>query len=315
MQPEKDELRLAHLLLVHKNPDQVNAFLKQIARDGRADVYVHVDKKSPEAVLEGIAGGPNVHVLSERIEVTWGDFSMIDATLLLLRKMRGSGRSYDFVCLNSGQDLLVKDGLAEHLARNRGAIFMDPGRIEPGDPRSSSWRIRWPRVTRNRFDSPLHPFRLLRAGLGRLYSWGVNLCPNPRALPDHHVFHRGSQWFCLPGEAAGYMLDYLDRNPACYEVFKEALVPDMSFFHTLIMNSPYAERVAGEILTYLNFGKSYKDNNHAVVLTMKDVPDIEKSGKYFARKFDAGVDNRVIAYFCDRVESPPEPSLGRPRPA
>lgn len=304
-------LLCAQILLVHKNPEQVNAFVQQLAIDCRADVYIHIDAKCSDAMVRAIASGPRVSVLKERVSVSWGDHNMIDATLLLLRAVRASGKNYDFVCLNSGQDLLVRAGLAAHLARNRGMIFMQAKRCESHDPHNFYWRIRWPRITRNRYEWALHPYRLLRAAMGVLYMRGLNLRPNPRNLPENWFFYHGAQWFCLSGEAAEYILDYLDRNPAFEAVFKDSLVPDMSFFQTLIMNSPLANQVTGAHLTYLNFGETYRDKNHAVVLTMKDVPAIENSGGFFARKFDQTVDADVIHHFCRMSNALPKATATR----
>ena len=107
------------------------------------------------------------------------------------------------------------------------------------------WRIRWPRVARNLYEWPLHPFRLMRAALRVLYARGFNLRPNPHPLPGNWLLHHGSQWFCLSGEAVGDVLDYLARDPSFEAVFSDSLIPDMTFFHTLIMNSPLAAQVTG----------------------------------------------------------------------
>lgn len=283
-------IKIAYLLLVHKSPEQVNAFIRQLS-DG--DVYVHVDAKSAATVSPALARDPNVKVLNGG-PVTWGDINQVDATLLLLRAVRASGRRYDYVCLNSGQDLLVRGGLADHLASDKKRIFMTV--IKQGKSAQYFWKVRWPKATRNLFESPWHPYRVLRYALWTLFKLGVNLRPNRNTLPEGFDFYRGSSWFTLPPAAMDYILDYLDRNPSYYRTFMEALTPDEAFFQTLLMNSPYAADITGEILTYLN-----KDNNRAVTLSMKDVADIERSGKFFARKFDAALDAPVVRYFCEKT--------------
>ena len=42
--------RTAYILQVHKNPNQVNKFIKQLITGEQADVFVHIDKKNFEAV-------------------------------------------------------------------------------------------------------------------------------------------------------------------------------------------------------------------------------------------------------------------------
>ena len=55
--------------------------------------------------------------------------------------------------------------------------------------------------------------------------------------------------------------------------------------------------LTGENLTYLNFGKTRRDHNHPVSLTMGEARAVESSGRFFARKFDPAVDAEVIRYF------------------
>src|ERR1039458_1126752 len=112
-------LRVAHILLAHKNLEQVNAFVRQIESDGCSDVYIHADAKCPDLTVRAIVTGTGAKVLPARVSVNWGDFTMIEATLKLLRAVQQSGKVYDFVLLNSGQDLLVRAGLHEHLAANK----------------------------------------------------------------------------------------------------------------------------------------------------------------------------------------------------
>ncbi len=285
-------LRIAHLLAVHKAPVQVNAFVRQLSG---GDVYLHVDAKSAAALTPALAGGPRISILTGG-PVIWGDISQVDATLLLLRAARASGANYDYLCFNSGQDLLVRNGLAEHLARDPRRIFMTARKTKTSE--HYFWKVRWPKATRNVFDSVWHPHRVLRYALLTLFRLGINPRPNRGALPQGFGFYRGSSWFAIPGAVAHYILDYLDLNPSYRETFQDALTPDEAFFQTLLMNSAFAGDVSGEILTYLN-----KENNRARTIRLRDVPVIETSGKFFARKFDAAVDEDVVAHFCASARS------------
>ena len=298
----RKDIRIAYLLQVHKNPDQLNKFIRQISEDGHSDVYVHIDKKSFDAVSTGIIKAGNIKIVEESVDVKWGDISQVDATLCLLRGVEKSGQKYDFVCLRSGQDLLVRNALVCYLEANKNKIFMNARKLGNAHPDAYFWKIKWPRFTRKRYDSVLHPCRILRSAFIRLYKFGINIMPNPNRLPLDP--YRGSQWFCIPGIVAEYIVDYLGKNPWYYETFKNALAPDEYFFQTIIMNSPYASDVVCNNLTYIRFGRSHRDNNHPVTLTMKNIPEIEKSEMFFARKFDQAVDNEVIEYFCRRCASP-----------
>jgi hypothetical protein len=296
------ELKLAYLLCVHNLPEQANTFIRLARAHDDADVFVHVDRKCHPSVAASIERGSGVTVLDERVTVTWADRSLTDAILMLMRAMRATGKKYDFVSLNSVQDLPVRHGLSAALAKRPDAVHMNAHRADPADGRQTFyWNVRWPRSVYGRFERPLHPRRLLRAGLRKLYTWGINLRPNRRTLPRGWDVYRGSTWFCMPGDAALDLLDFLDANPSYYDYFEDALGVDEFFIHTWVMNSRWAARCTGENLTYLNFGKTARDRNHPVPLTLGDVPAIEASGRFFARKFDPGVDRRVIDYFTEKL--------------
>jgi hypothetical protein len=301
-EPDADAsgIRIAHVVLAHKNAAQVNRFIHQLTGESRADVYLHVDAKCPDAVFREFDSGERVVKLAERISVSWCDYNTVEATLLALRAVKASGKTYDFISLNSGQDLLVRRGLAEYLAARPGRIFMEAVRFEANDPRNFLWRIKWPRWAVGN-PSPWHWSRLFRLVLRLMYKRGWNPFPNRHPLPPGWKYHRGSQWFCLSGDALDFILDYLDREPSYADAFRDSIVPDMAFFQTLIMNTEHASNVTGANLTYLNFGTHFHDSNSPLILTMSDVPDIEASGRFFARKFELFVDAEVVRHFCGKV--------------
>lgn len=295
-----ENVRLAYLLQVHKNPAQINKFIGQITGEGSSDIYMHIDKKNVGAISALINKSCNIKIMEKSVDVRWGDISQVDATLCMLRSLRKSRGKYDFVCLKSGQDLKVRSGLGAYLAGNKDKIFMPAKKIESGAQDTCFYSMKWPGFLRARYDSVLHPNRILRAVLIRLYKGGVNLIPNPEKLPENYSIYRGSQWFIIPGHVAEYIVDYLEENPWYYEAFRNALAPDEYFFQTIIMHSPYSANLCCDNLTYIRSGLSRRDCNHPVTLTMQDRSEIERSGKFFARKFDEAVDREVVNYFCEK---------------
>lgn len=290
--------RSAFILQIHKNPSQVNKFIQQLIGEGGADVYIHIDKRQHEKVKEEIITSEFVKILEESVVCEWGDFSQIDATILLLREVLNSEQQYDFVSLRSGQDLLIKNGFQNYLATNKGKIFMEFFDI--------TWKnkgavlMNWPRITRRRYTSA-HPIRIYRKMIKVFYDNGVVLFPNNHYWPENYDFFCGSQWFTMPLEVARYMVEFLDNNPWYYEYFKDTYTPDEWFFHTLIMNSPYKSAIVKDNLLYLRMGEKLRERNSPVCLTEKDIPHMLTSGKFFARKFDVVIDERVVDYFAGQI--------------
>jgi hypothetical protein len=291
-------VRTAYIIQIHKNPNQVNLFIKQLISGQHADVFIHIDKKN-EHLKKHIIESPYVHILSNNIECEWGDISQVDTTLLLLKEVISSQKQYDFVCLRSGQDLLVKKGFEEFLFKNRNKIFMSFKLVSEKD--LGQMKIKWPKITRRRYTSK-HPIRIYRSVLLFLFRKGLNLFPNPSQMPKEITFYKGSQWFTIPFEVAKYMIEYLDHNEWYYKFFEYTLVPDECFFHTLIMNSPYKANVVNNHLYFMKWGQTLSARNSPQDLTTKDIKMIEESGQFFARKFDETIDYEVVDFFANSIK-------------
>jgi len=294
--------RTAFILQIHKNPSQVNKFIHQLVAEDQADVYIHIDRRQHSTMKEELTRSKNIKVLEQSIICEWGDFSQIDTTILLLREVLDSRQPYEFVCLRSGQDLLVKEGFKDFLVENKGKIFMEFFDI--------TWKnkgvvkMNWPKITRKRY-TKAHPFRIFRRIIKALYDKGITLFPNTHYWPKEYDFYRGSQWFTIPIEVARYMIDFLEENKWYYNYFKDTYTPDEWFFHTLLMNSPYKSAIIKNNLLYLRMGERLNERNSPVYLMEEDIPLIERSGKFFARKFDETVDSTVVEYFANKVKFSP----------
>ncbi|MDR7239962.1 beta-1,6-N-acetylglucosaminyltransferase [Neobacillus drentensis] len=293
--------RTAYILQIHKNPDQVNKFIKQIISHEQADVYIHMDKKNYEKICKKISKSPSVFILQESVDIKWGDISMVDATLLLLKKVVDSGKTYDFVCLRSGQDLLVKNGFKDYLLKNKNKIFMTAYHVSERESHGAFVNTIWPAVTRGLYENTFHPYRIFRRGIMYLYGIGLNLFPNPNRLPTSYPIYNGSQWFCIPLNVAQYIVSFVEHNKWYYEAFENSLCPDEFFFQTLIMNSEFKSDVVNNNLMFIRFGDSLKSRNNPITLKKQHINSIKYSDKYFARKFDPKVDKEVIDYFSNEV--------------
>lgn len=288
----------AYILQVHQNPNQVNHFIRQLISEQQADVFVHIDKKNSQKINGQIIKNPRVKILHRSINCEWGDISQVDATLLLLREVLASRKQYDFVCLRSGQDLLVKNHYKDFLLDNKGKIFMSNRNISIKD--AGLMKIQWPKIARKRYTSA-HPIRIYRRGLLSLYNKGMNIFPNLNKWPKDYLFYKGSQWFSIPYEVAKYIITFIDENEWYYKFFENTLVPDESFFHTLIMNSYYKKDVVNNNLYFLKWGETLSERNSPQYLTRKDITSIESSDCFFARKFSEDIDDSVIEYFANKV--------------
>lgn len=294
--------KIAFILQVHQNPIQLNKFIKQLTQSDLVDVYIHIDKKSYDSVSESINRNENVYILNDSIDVSWGDISQVDATLLLLKAVLSSGINYDYICFRSGQDLLVKDGFIEYLYNNNNnKILMTARKVELNEVSTAHQRIKWFSVMRKRY-SPKHPFRILRRIFFILYGMGINLRPNRYKLPEGYSLYKGDQWFTLTQDSAKFILNFLEENEWYYKAFKYSLVPDERFFQTLLMNSKYKDNILGCNSIFLKWGRTLKERNSPVILEMKDIQAIDESGHFFARKFDEKVDFEIVDHYVNSIK-------------
>ncbi|GIN84292.1 glycosyl transferase [Heyndrickxia sporothermodurans] len=292
------KMRTAFIMQIHKNPDQVNQFIQQLVVDDQADVYVHIDQRYFHEYQGRILKNPNVKVITNSIICEWGDISQIDTTLLLLREVIASKKSYDFVCLRSGQDLLVKNGLKSFLIENKNKVFLN--NLKASQDQLAVMLMNWPKITRKRYTTP-HPARILRRTLQDLYKKGIYLFPNKNYWPKDYSFYKGSQWFTIPINVVNYIIDFVNNNEWYYQFFKNTYTPDEWFFHTLIMNSPFKFDVENNHLFFYRWGNTFSDRSSPQYLTKDDINLIEKSDTFFARKFDVNIDPSVIEYFVNKV--------------
>lgn len=291
--------RTAYILQIHQNPNQVNQFINQLISEEQADVYVHIDQKVFAQINGKLVKSPHVIVLKETVACEWGDISQVDATILLLREVLDSKKEYDFVCLRSGQDLLVKNGLKCYFTQHKKKTFLNYRMIHEKD--LGLMMIRWPKITRKRYTNA-HPIRIFRRILLILYSKGINIFANTNSWPQEYTFYKGSQWFSMPYEVARYIVHFLNENQWYYKFFENTLVPDESFFHTLIMNSPYCSDVINNNLLFIKWGETLSERNSPQNLTSEDIKRIEESDQFFARKFDENVDPTVTEHFAQKAK-------------
>ena len=97
--------RHAYLIMAHNHFEQLRALLRCLD-DGRNVIYLHLDAKLG-AVDVGQFKDQLKHaelcVLSNRVDVRWGDFSQIECELRLLEASIPG--HYDYYHLMSGADL------------------------------------------------------------------------------------------------------------------------------------------------------------------------------------------------------------------
>lgn len=277
-------MRLAFLIQCHKNAEQINCLLDVLKNDN-VDFYIHLDKKSN--IENQIQKRDDIYFLSEceRINVKWGTFSQIEATLNLLNKAI-SVKKYDYYFLISGQDFPIRtvEILLGFLTDNENCNYLN---LFPSLNNGLLKQNNYDRRNQIVFNDWLlkrafliHVIKRLWVAVTGGYNRTFKLFQRKNNL--NVKFYFGSQWWCLSSEFICYLRKYLAETPQYVEFFKKTSCPDESFFQTLLMNSPYAD-TRRDYLHYIDWSG---EKNSPKNLSIDDLPLILKSNKFMTRKID-----------------------------
>lgn len=283
-------MKIAIAMLCHKNVEQINALLRAMAHD---DIYfyIHVDKKS--GIGRETITGKNVYVLNKdsSVDIQWGGFGMIEATLRLIETISQATAKFDYIWLMSGQDWPLRSAneIVEYVEQHRGEDFIE---ILPSDEsfergyfkRNDLYYPTWMVSNELHIKIVKHLFWLATGGKKSTKIF--------KRKSKIEKFYYGSQWWLLSSQTVNSMTQFLRSNKWFIDYFKNSLVPDESFFQTLYGMIDSVSEVKPAIC-FVN----WKSNpNSPEVLTSDDMNRITEIKRSYlvARKFDFCVDSSIV---------------------
>lgn len=144
-------IKIAYIVLCHKNAGQINKMIKKLDSKN-CDFFLHIDKKS--SIEEDIIKNNHIFVLpnDKRIDVKWGDISMIDATVNLMESVFTSKIKYDYIWLISGQDFPLKSSqeIINFLEKNKGKNFIEINKFERENTIKKRYELYFPNWMRSK---------------------------------------------------------------------------------------------------------------------------------------------------------------------
>jgi len=268
--------RIAYLVLAHENPKHLARLVGSLSSESSA-IFVHIDRKSPADAFTGIRG-EHVHFARRRVAVHWGDFSIVEATLELMRTALAYEPRLERFVLISGADYPLRPAaeIEAFFDRHLDAEFMHLipmpseaehkpiSRLTTYKRRPGAARIAW----------------LMRAALVRMGA--VRRERDYRAHLRDLAPYGGSQWWALSREACEYILGFVARERQIVRFFRNTHCPDESFFQTILGNSDFRARTRRE-LTYTDWSAGGRS---PALISAEHVDRLRASGEHlFARKF------------------------------
>ncbi|MBQ3599725.1 MAG: glycosyl transferase [Lachnospiraceae bacterium] len=293
----------AYLIMAHNNFD----FLKKellLLDDERNDIFIHVDKKAKDinmtSVIENIKKS-KVYFIPRR-KIKWAGYSGIQCELELLRSAIKEGQ-YAYYHLLSGADLPLKsqDEIHEFFFQHQGKEFVSFDRKTPRLEdlnRAKRYYFFQEIYGRNRKNPILLALFILdKISIKAQKVLNVNRFRKEQGLQ----LQKGPNWFSITHELALYVLK---KEPWIKRYFSYTRSGDEVFLQTIVNNSKFKERLYQDGLTKNNNACLRKidwGRGKPYVWRVQDYEELINSGCLFARKFDPGVDEKIINMLYDNV--------------
>jgi hypothetical protein len=116
-------MKVAHLILAYKDPEQLDNLIEIMGIDDFT-FFVHLDKKIDYKNFSFISARRNVVFIKNRVEITWGSFSMNHAIIESFKEILIHDE-FDNISVISSQHLPIKspDEILKYLTANKGFQF------------------------------------------------------------------------------------------------------------------------------------------------------------------------------------------------
>ena len=269
-------MKICYLLLAHNNFKHLDRLIEALD-DTNSVFYIHIDSKAEQEYIPAKKG---VTVIPIRININWGGFAMVEATLALLKYATEHSPEADYYILISGVDYPIrsKSFLIDLLQKKKEYIDIAPVPV-PFKPieRYEYYYFDYDRRNLKHYN----PKFLLEVFYKKL---GLK-----RRAP--FKLYAGSQWFALTNACVRYILKTIDDDKRYVDFFCHTLVPDEAFFQTIIGNSPFLDKTVSN-LTYTDWEVPIPpatiEDRH-IELLKSHIEFNDEYGKrfpYFARKFN-----------------------------
>jgi hypothetical protein len=228
----------------------------------------------------------------------WGSFDFVAIALASIDELLAWRVPFDYAAFISGQDYPIAA-----LARFEGSLKGD-GAILADDSRPKSldrYRFAYYRLPRKLEVRNMHRFFFLLQTVCRVQPFlrfttgrvgcrvGIRRANVSRI--DGLLVRKGLTWWTLSRRAVAYVQSFVhDHKHFVSHFATRVILPDEAFFQTILTNTDMSFNPDdGRFMRW-----SFEDAMNPEVLTVADFDALTSSGKFFARKFDTRVDERIL---------------------
>lgn len=288
----------AFLIIAHDQFELLKILIKMLD-DERNDIFIHIDSKVKDFDFNEFLKLPQFSRIyfTDRISVTWGDFSQVKAELILLSKAvenENDENSYSYFHLLSGADLPIKtnDEIHKFFDENAGKEFIHFSSNEPSS--SAQSRIRYYHIFRKKRN--LFYKILAQIALKVQKALGVN-----RLKKNHLIVQKGTNWFSITHDFANYVVSKRNEiekifrySYCCDEVFLQTMLVNSDFKNSLYMPDCNNDQLA--CARYIDW-----DRGNPYIFRTVDFEDLISSPAMFARKFSMETNKEIVYKIRDYI--------------
>jgi len=297
-------VRIAYLVLSHRNPEQVLRLVGALTEGPAAEVLVRHDARF-STLDEGHLDRLGARSLHDDIEFEWGGWSQLQMLLACLDQARELDP--DWLLVLSGQDYPLRPmaAIEKELAHSGSdamlghAWELETDRV-PGPPADDFFlRYAYRHYPAAGF-IPRLPGKLRPLAYRRELPELLGLRRTRLPFRDGFRCFVSADWLTLNRTALCAVLDAARERRSLMRYYRRAAIPSESFFATVLLNDS-SLRVARHNRRFLSFEGPLTP--HPDTLTVADLDRILASECDFARKFDAEVDAEVLDALDERRNS------------
>ena len=287
----------AYLITAYDNRYQLEQLLSLLDHE-RNDVYLQVDSKGSLSVEKLTMQKSSLFILPS-FPICWGAFSMIQAELNLLKA--ASGNQYHYYHMITNGDLpLVSQKVIHDYLENSDTEYVN---YIPEEKHWAHYKAAYYHLF---LDSKLYLKFVFIRGLRHYLVKLQSVCGIDRTKKTHEDFHTGSTYFSITHGLVEYVLS---RRKWIEDTFHHALACDEVFLHTLIMKSPFKEKLSrpdtGKTQNLRHIDWIRYKNNSPYTFRITDYNELKEAGKhaFFARKFHRSVDSAIVDKIVDSIKN------------
>lgn len=311
-------MTFAFVLLTYGRPEPVLRLVEALASGSQDRLIVVCHDGTPDALARLAASELVDKVLAS--PGGRGRFSVIDAAISAMRWLETHEKPYDWLVQLSGQDYPVRPMSEFEGELERGSADGYFYHFDAFDPvEAADGPIAWPlREVENRYlfryamlkpdvsDLARAILKVPRLVLERTHryrlntSYGLMVGTRVATLPFSRTFrlYGGSFWVTINRKCVRAILDFVDERPDVIGYFRGVIVPEETFFATVLANRSDLE-LSQQELRYYDF--SMGRHGRPTLLGRADLDRVLASGCYFARKFDIEHDPEIATAIDRRV--------------